>query len=76
MMTQKLSKWNPALRPQFTNSVELGYKSWEKEVYTTLFITDFTDGTITKFQALCHQVIFYATFQNVNKVTTQELKRF
>ncbi len=60
---------NPALRPQFTNSVELGYKTnWEKgSLYNALYHR-FADGTITRISsALAESNLIYATFQNVNK---------
>jgi outer membrane receptor protein involved in Fe transport len=60
---------NPALRPQFTNSVELGYKTnWQKgSLYNALYHR-FADGTITRISSTdAGSNIIYATFQNVNK---------
>ena len=60
---------NPALRPQFTNSVELGYKkSWEKgSLYNAIYYR-FADGTITRISSIVQpSTLIYATFQNVNK---------
>ncbi|MGA9639085.1 TonB-dependent receptor domain-containing protein, partial [Flavobacterium sp.] len=60
---------NPMLKPQFTNSLELGYKkSWEKgNLYTALYHR-FADGTITRISStVSGSEIIYATFQNVNK---------
>ncbi|GGD48284.1 TonB-dependent receptor [Emticicia aquatilis] len=60
---------NPALRPQFTNSLELGYKTnWEKgSLYNALYHR-FADGTITRISSIVPPSnLIYATFQNVNK---------
>ncbi|MBC7652831.1 MAG: TonB-dependent receptor, partial [Deinococcales bacterium] len=60
---------NPALRPQFTNSVELGYKTnWQKgSLYNALYHR-FANGTITRISStVAGSNIIYATFQNVNK---------
>jgi outer membrane receptor protein involved in Fe transport len=60
---------NPALRPQFTNSIEMGYKTnWEKgSLYTALYHR-FANGTITRISSTVPPSnIIYATFQNVNK---------
>ena len=60
---------NPALRPQFTNSLELGYKkNWEKgSLYAALYHR-FANGTITRISStVAGSTIIYATFQNVNK---------
>ncbi|GIZ07494.1 outer membrane beta-barrel family protein [Flavobacterium sp. UMI-01] len=59
---------NPALKPQFTNSLELGYKTnWEKgNLYTALYHR-FAEGTITRISSTVPgSTIIYATFQNVN----------
>lgn len=60
---------NPALRPQFTNSIELGYKtSWEKGSLYNAFYHRFADGTITRISSTVPPSnLIYATFQNVNK---------
>jgi outer membrane receptor protein involved in Fe transport len=60
---------NPALRPQFTNSIEAGYKSsWRKgRLYGALY-HKFADATITRISSTVPgSNIIYATFQNVNK---------
>ena len=60
---------NPMLKPQFTNSLELGYKKvWNKgSLYTALYHR-FADGTITRISSTVPgSEIIYATFQNVNK---------
>ncbi len=60
---------NPALRPQFTNSIELGYKkSWEKGSLYNAIYHRFADGTITRISStVSPSNLIYATFQNVNK---------
>ena len=60
---------NPALRPQFTNLIELGYKtSWESgSLYTALYHR-FADGTITRISSTDGTSnIIYAIFQNAGK---------
>ncbi|MBA0882400.1 TonB-dependent receptor domain-containing protein [Flavobacterium undicola] len=60
---------NPMLKPQFTNSLELGYKkNWEKgNLYAALYHR-FADATITRISSTVPgSEIIYATFQNVNK---------
>jgi len=60
---------NPALRPQFTNSIELGYKkSWKKGSLYNAIYHRFADGTITRISSIVPPSnLIYATFQNVNK---------
>ena len=60
---------NPALRPQFTNSIELGYKTnWEKGSLYNAIYHRFADGTITRISSTVPPSnLIYATFQNVNK---------
>ncbi|EMY3553810.1 TonB-dependent receptor [Flavobacterium psychrophilum] len=60
---------NPALRSQFTNSIELGYKkSWEKGSLYNAIYHQFADGTITRISStVAPSHLIYATFQNVNK---------
>lgn len=60
---------NPALRPQFTNSIELGYKtSWKSGSLFTAIYHKFADGTITRISSTVPPSnLIYATFQNVNK---------
>ena len=60
---------NPALRPQFTNLLELGFKTnWEKgSIYSAIYHR-FADGTITRISSTVPpSKLIYATFQNVNK---------
>ncbi len=60
---------NPALRPQFTNSVELGYKNtWsDGYIYSALYHR-FADGTITRISSIAAgSPLIYAIFQNAGK---------
>lgn len=60
---------NPALRPQFTNYIELGYKrSWERgNLYGALYYR-FANGTITRISTIVPpSKLIYALFQNVDK---------
>ena len=60
---------NPSLRPQFTNSTEIGYKnSWTKgSIYTALYHR-FANGTITRIAtSVPPSTLIYATFQNADK---------
>lgn len=59
---------NPALKAQFTNSIELGYKSnWENgSIYSALY-HKFSDGTITRISSIVDgSNLIYAIYQNVN----------
>ncbi len=60
---------NPALRPQFTNSLELAYKKvWESGSFYNAIYHRFADGTITRISTtVSPSNLIYATFQNVNK---------
>jgi outer membrane receptor protein involved in Fe transport len=60
---------NPALRPQFTNSVELGYKTnWKSGYFYTAAYTRISNGTITRIAStIVGSNLIYAIFQNVNK---------
>jgi outer membrane receptor protein involved in Fe transport len=60
---------NPALRPQFTNSIELGYKkSWNKGNFYTAAYHRFADGTITRISSIVPgSTLIYAIFQNAGK---------
>ena len=60
---------NPALRPQFTNSIELGYKTnWGNGSLYNAIYHRFADGTITRISSIVAPTnLIYATFQNVNK---------
>lgn len=77
---------NPALRPQFTNSFELGYKtSWTKGYFYGAAYHRFSDGTITRISTTVPgSTLIYAIFQNVNRsyntgaelILSQELKKW
>ncbi|MNH86771.1 vitamin B12/cobalamin outer membrane transporter [compost metagenome] len=60
---------NPGLRPQFTNSVELGYKNtWSKGYFYAAMYHRFADGTITRISStLPDSKLIYAVFQNAGK---------
>jgi outer membrane receptor protein involved in Fe transport len=60
---------NPGLRPQFTNSIELGYKkSWQSGYMYTAAYHRFADGTITRISSTVPgSTLIYAIFQNVKK---------
>ncbi|MFT4019146.1 MAG: outer membrane beta-barrel family protein, partial [Agriterribacter sp.] len=60
---------NPALRPQFTNSVELGYKyNWRNGYLFSAFYHRFADGTITRISSIVPgSTLVYAIFQNAGK---------
>jgi outer membrane receptor protein involved in Fe transport len=60
---------NPALRPQFTNSIELAYKKvWQSGSFYNAIYHRFADGTITRISTTVPPSnLIYATFQNVNK---------
>ncbi|OCB76046.1 TonB-dependent receptor domain-containing protein [Flavobacterium crassostreae] len=76
---------NPALRPQFTNTLEMGYKkNWEKASLYTALYHRFANGTITRISStVSPSKLIYATFQNVDKsfntgletVITQEVSK-
>lgn len=63
---------NPALRPQFTNSFELGYKtSWKSGYFYSAAYHRFADGTITRIATTVPgSNLIYSIFQNVNKSYT------
>lgn len=60
---------NPDLRPQFTNSVELGYKNiWEQGSLYSAVYHRFANGTITRISSTVPgSTLIYAIFQNVNE---------
>ena len=60
---------NPALRPQFTNLVELGYKkNLEKGYFYSAVYHRFANATITRISSsVPNSNLIYAIFQNVNK---------
>ncbi|MFM9944081.1 MAG: TonB-dependent receptor domain-containing protein, partial [Bacteroidia bacterium] len=60
---------NPALRPQFTNSFELGFKtSWNKGYFYSAAYHRFADGTITRISSIApNSNLIYAIFQNAGR---------
>lgn len=60
---------NPALRPQFTNSVELGYKhNWANGYLYSALYHRFANGTITRISSIVPgSTLIYAIFQNAGK---------
>jgi outer membrane receptor protein involved in Fe transport len=60
---------NPALAPQFTNSLELGYKkSWSNGSFYAALYHKFSTGTITRISSVIpNNTLIYAVFQNANK---------
>ncbi|MBP6410505.1 MAG: TonB-dependent receptor [Pseudarcicella sp.] len=76
---------NPALRPQFTNSMELGHKTtWKSGSFFSSIYHRFANGTITRISSTTPPSnLIYATFQNVNKsyntglelILTQEISK-
>lgn len=60
---------NPALRPQFTNTFELGFKKiWTKGYLYAAFYHRMADGTITRVSSsLPNSPLIYAIFQNAQK---------
>jgi outer membrane receptor protein involved in Fe transport len=60
---------NPALRPQFTNSIELGYKNtWNSGYFYSALYHRFADGTITRISStVLGSTLIYAIFQNAGK---------
>lgn len=60
---------NPGLRPQFTNSVELGYKNtWSKGYFYAAMYHRFAEGTITRISSTVpDSKLIYAVFQNAGK---------
>lgn len=60
---------NPALRPQFTNSLELGFKtSWTKGYFYSAAYHRFANGTITRIgSTVGGSNIIYSIFQNAGK---------
>jgi len=60
---------NPTLAPQFTNSLELGYKkSWSNGSFYAALYHKFASGTITRISSVIpNSTLIYAVFQNANK---------
>lgn len=77
---------NPALHPQFTNSMELGYKTnWKKGYFYSALYHRISDGTITRISSIVPgSNLIYAVFQNagrsyntgVEAVLTQEVSKW
>lgn len=67
---------NPALRPQFTNSFELGYKTnWNKGYFYSAAYHRFSNGTITRISSsVPGDDLIYAIFQNIGKSNTTGLE--
>lgn len=67
---------NPALRPQFTNSIELGYKTnWEKGYFYSAVYHRISNGTITRISSIVPgSNLIYAIFQNIGKSTSTGLE--
>ncbi len=60
---------SPALRPQFTNSIELGHKyNWHSGYLYSALYHRFADGTITRISSIVPDSrLVYAIFQNAGK---------
>ncbi|WP_265426898.1 TonB-dependent receptor domain-containing protein [Chryseobacterium sp. YIM B08800] len=60
---------NPELRPQFTNSVELGHKyNWDNGYLYSALYHRFSNGTITRISSIVPgSTLVYAVFQNAGK---------
>lgn len=60
---------NPALRPQFTNSFELGYKtSWKSGYFYSAYYYRFANATITRISTIVpNSTLIYTIFQNAGK---------
>ncbi|HVF97125.1 MAG TPA: TonB-dependent receptor [Flavisolibacter sp.] len=63
---------NPDLRPQFTNSLELGFKTgWQSGYVYTAAYHKFANGTITRIASTApNSPLIYAIFQNAGKSST------
>lgn len=67
---------NPGLQPQFTNSLELGYKTaWEHGDFYTAIYHRMTNGTITRIgTTVPGSTLIYNVFQNAGKSTNTGLE--
>ena len=67
---------NPGLRPQFTNTFELGYKNmWENGYFYTGLYYRFANATITRISSIAPgSKIIYAIFQNAGKSNNRGLE--
>jgi outer membrane receptor protein involved in Fe transport len=60
---------NPELRPQFTNSIELGHKyNWDSGYLYSALYHRFSNGTITRISSIVPgSTLVYAVFQNAGR---------
>ena len=60
---------NPGLRPQFTNSIELGHKyNWNNGYLYSALYHRFANGTITRISSIVPEsTLIYAVFQNAGR---------
>ncbi len=59
---------NPALRPQFTDLFELGYKtSWQKGYFYSAVYHRLADGTITRIASTDSTKLIYSIMQNAGR---------
>lgn len=60
---------NPALRPQYTYSLELGYKtSWKSGYFYTAAFGKMADGTLTRIRTIVPgNTLVYSTMQNAGR---------
>ncbi|MCL7765005.1 TonB-dependent receptor family protein [Polaribacter sp. Z014] len=67
---------NPNLRPQFTNLLELGYKTnWNSGSLYSAIYHRFADGTITRISSsIGNDPLIYAIFQNAGKSSNSGLE--
>lgn len=67
--TELIKVGNPALGPQFTNSLEMGYKyTWNSGYLYSALYHRFADGTITRISSIVPgSRLVYAIFQNAGK---------
>lgn len=67
---------NPGLRPQFTNSLELGYKSsWDNGYFYSALYHKMADATITRISTITpNSTLIYAVFQNAGKSYTSGIE--
>ncbi len=66
-----LSFGNPYLKPEFINSLELGYtRFWQKTTINPSIFYRYTDGMVTRFRTMDESGIAYTTFENLNRGTS------
>ncbi|MEI6312791.1 MAG: TonB-dependent receptor [Bacteroidota bacterium] len=60
---------NPTLRPQFTNTFEIGYKTnWKKGYFYVAAYHKLADGTITRIaSSIPNSTLIYSIFQNAKR---------